>query len=156
MRNILFQAVCKVGIFMICAQAMIHFRPQESYEKYLKLLVSVMILIQLFLPVGSFLLGDGMGETAARLEQFMEELEADLSLSAQEAADTDEMLERMTLEEVRKRMEEQEREAEEGGGGEQEPQVGTVSGEEDGGKAAEDPGEDISITVEPVVIGSGE
>lgn len=151
----MFQAVCKVGIFMICAQAIIHFRPQESYEKYLKLLVSVMILIQLFLPVGSFLLGDGMGETAARLEQFMEELEADLSLSAQEAADTDEMLERMTLEEVRKRMEEREREAEEEGR-EQEPQVGTVSGEEDGEEAAKDPGEDISITVEPVVIGSGE
>lgn len=153
MRNILFQAICKVGIFMICAQAIIHFRPQEAYEKYLKLLVSVMILIQLFLPVGSFLLGDGMGETAERLEQFMEELESDLSLSAQEAADTDAMLERMTLEEVRKRMEEQERERE---AGEQESAERETAGQENGGKEAEAQRGDISVTVDPVVIGNGD
>lgn len=140
MRNALFQAICKVGIFMICAQAIVHFRPQEAYEKYLKLLVSVMILIQLFLPVGSFLLGGGMGETARRLEQFREELEQELELSAQEAADADEALERMTLEEVRKRMEEQERAAAE-------------SSENMDDTEASIP--EISVMVEPVVIESG-
>ena len=39
MRNPLFQAICRVGMFMICAQAIVHFRPNEAYEKYLKLLV---------------------------------------------------------------------------------------------------------------------
>lgn len=125
---------------MICAQAIVHFRPQEAYEKYLKLLVSVMILIQLFLPVGSFLLGGGMGETARRLEQFREELEQELELSAQEAADADEALERMTLEEVRKRMEEQERAAAE-------------SSENMDDTEASIP--EISVMVEPVVIESG-
>lgn len=141
MNNALFQAICKVGIFMICAQAIVHFRPQEAYEKYLKLLVSVMILIQLFLPIGSFLLGEGMGETAKRLEQFREELEQSLSLTAQEAAEADAALERMTLEEVRKRMEEQEQEVQE-------------AEEESGGSGddAEASETGISITVEPVEI----
>ncbi len=105
MRNTLFQAICRAGIFMICAQAIVHFRPQEAYEKYLKLLVSVMILIQLFLPVGSFLLGGGIEETAKRLEMFRRELEQELSLTQTQAEETDKLLERMTLEEVRKSME---------------------------------------------------
>ncbi len=46
MQNSLFQAICRVGIFMICAQAIVHFRPQEAYEKYLKLLISVMVLVR--------------------------------------------------------------------------------------------------------------
>lgn len=110
MRNVLFQAICKVGIFMICAQAIIHFRPREAYEKYLKLLVSVMILIQLFLPFGGFLLGESVGETAERLALFRERLEQEFRLSTLEAEETDKLLEQMTLEEVRRRMAEQESE----------------------------------------------
>ena len=113
MQNILFQTICRVGIFMICAQAIIHFRPRESYEKYLKLLVSVMILIQLFLPVGRFLMGEGMEQTLEGLELFRVQLEQEMESAAQEAAAADELLEQMTLEEVRRRMEEQNRQAEE-------------------------------------------
>lgn len=106
----LFQAICRTGIFMICAQAIVHFRPQESYEKYLKLLVSTMILVQLFLPVGSFFLPGGRKETTRQLEAFMENMEEELRFSEEQAAETDRILERMTLEEVRKRMEEQDSE----------------------------------------------
>ncbi len=113
MQNILFQTICRVGIFMICAQAIVHFRPREAYEKYLKLLVSVMILIQLFLPVGNFLLGDGAREALKRLEQFRTELEQEMEEASREAAMTDAMLEEMTLEEVRRRAEEQQRKAQE-------------------------------------------
>ena len=106
----LFQAIWRTGIFMICAQAIVHFRPQESYEKYLKLLVSTMILVQLFLPVGSFFLPGGRKETTRQLEAFMENMEEELRFSEEQAAETDRILERMTLEEVRKRMEEQDSE----------------------------------------------
>ena len=100
-----------MGIFMICAQAVVHFRPKESYEKYLKLLVSVIVLIQVFLPIGSFLLGDA----ARALEQFGRELEQGLEDAAGEAAAADELLEQMTLEEVMRRLEEQEGEGAQGG-----------------------------------------
>jgi hypothetical protein len=38
---------------MICAQAVINFRPDASYEKYLKLLMGVMVLILILKPVMS-------------------------------------------------------------------------------------------------------
>lgn len=107
MRNILFETICRIGIFMICAQAVIHFKPKQSYEKYLKLLVSVMVLIQLFLPVGSFLLGGGMERTLENLSGLRAQLEQEMESAAEEAAAAEELLERMTLEEVRKQMEAQ-------------------------------------------------
>ena len=61
---------------MICAQALLHFRAQETYEKYLKMLVSIMILIQLFIPVGAFFMGEKKDETAEALRQFKQDMEA--------------------------------------------------------------------------------
>lgn len=137
MNNVLFQAICKVGIFLICAQAIVHFRPREAYEKYLKLLVGIMILLQLFLPIGSFLLGSGMGRVADRLEAFRQGLEEEMGLAAEEADRAEETLERMTLEEVRRRMEEQAAlEAEQGTQG-------------SGGEEGESEGE-ISVEVGPI------
>lgn len=92
---------------MICAQAIVHFRPQESYEKYLKLLVSVMVLVQLFLPLGSFLAGVSGEDARGQLESFRESLEQSMEKARQQAEETDALLEQMTLEEVRRRMEEQ-------------------------------------------------
>lgn len=109
----LLQTICRIGIFMICAQAIIHFRPRETYEKYLKLLVGVMVLIQLFLPVGSFLLGGGMEQTLEGLESFRAQLEQEMETAAREAEAADKLLEQMTLEEIRKRVEEQNIPAEE-------------------------------------------
>ncbi len=52
---------------MICAQTIVHFRPKAVYEKYLKLLLGIMILIQLVTPMqgyfssaGNFLSGDSL------------------------------------------------------------------------------------------------
>lgn len=92
---------------MICAQTIVHFRPQESYEKYLKLLVSVMVLVQLFLPLGSFLAGVGGEDARGQLESFRKSLEQSMEEARQQAEETDALLEQMTLEEVRRRMEEQ-------------------------------------------------
>ena len=105
MHNILFQTICRTGIFMICAQTITHFRPNESYEKYLKLLVSVMVLIQLFLPVGAFLAG--VSGTDGSIDGFRESLEQSMEEARQQAAQTDAMLEQMTLEKVRRHIEEE-------------------------------------------------
>ncbi|MCM1570098.1 MAG: stage III sporulation protein AF [Roseburia sp.] len=92
MHSQLFKMICQMGIFVICAQTMIHFRPDKSYEKYLKLLVSIMILIQLFLPVGKFFLGDYQGNIMEQVGRFQLELEESVR-KAREA--------QMTLEKLR-------------------------------------------------------
>ena len=42
-----------IGVFLICAQMLIHFRPSGAYVKYLRLLVSIMILVQFLEPFGN-------------------------------------------------------------------------------------------------------
>lgn len=101
--NSFFQAICRVGIFMICAQAIVHFRPNESYEKYLKLLMSIMVLMQLFAPVASFFFGGGSLKTAELMEQFEKELAEGMQEAEKSAQEADRLLQQMTLEEVRRR-----------------------------------------------------
>ena len=70
----LYHVIGQVGIFLICAQTLIHFRPRESYEKYLKLLLSVMLLIQLFQPLLTVLGGDEIAGTNVQAAEFAEEI----------------------------------------------------------------------------------
>lgn len=49
----------RIGIFMIAAQAVIHFTPGPKYEKYMKLIVSMMILMQFLTPVYNIFLDAG-------------------------------------------------------------------------------------------------
>lgn len=63
-----------LGIFIICAQAVVHFSPSQTYTKYLKLLLSIMVLVQLLQPVLSFLIGndDFMNNLAGQLSEDFE------------------------------------------------------------------------------------
>lgn len=45
------ELVKKIGIFMIAAQAVIHFAPAQKYEKYIRMIVGVMILLQFLAPI---------------------------------------------------------------------------------------------------------
>ncbi len=57
-----------VGIFIVCAQAIVHFRPKASYEKYIKVLVSIIVLVMLIAPCFQ-LLGDAE-EFVASMKQY--------------------------------------------------------------------------------------
>lgn len=72
-----------IGIFLICAQMMIHFKPNGTYVKYLRLLVSIMILVQLMEPLGSFL---GLLEKG-QLQRRVDEMERKLTQISEEAYD---------------------------------------------------------------------
>ena len=103
----LFQAICQVGTFMICAQAVVHFRPKASYEKYLKLLVSVMILIQIFLPVSHLFSRDIQVDISERVALLEQELEHSIKRIQSSALQSEAILEEMTLEETQKQMQEE-------------------------------------------------
>lgn len=53
MLNSWLENIKSIGIFLICAQMLIHFRPGGAYVKYLRFLVSIMILVQLLEPFGN-------------------------------------------------------------------------------------------------------
>lgn len=106
MRGLLLRSICQMGIFVVCAQAIVHFRPDKSYEKYMKLLVSVMILVQIFQPIGSLFRGGGQEEFWDRMHRFQEQLEQGMEQAQGEAARSEELLEEMTLQQVQERLEE--------------------------------------------------
>lgn len=104
MNSYMMQTVCKTGIFVICAQVLVHFRPNATYEKYMKMLVSAIILLQLFLPVSNLFTGEENNSLAARVAWFEEQLSQNMEQAVQKYSEGEALLERMTLEEVRERM----------------------------------------------------
>lgn len=41
--NYFYQVICKISIFVICAEVLIQLRAREKYEKYLKVCLALMI-----------------------------------------------------------------------------------------------------------------
>ncbi len=82
MHSYLMESICKTGIFIICVQVLLHFRPKASYEKYLKMLVSAMILMQLFTPISGLF----RGQEGQTLEERVAWFESELELRMEEAA----------------------------------------------------------------------
>lgn len=100
MHSDFFNAVCRVGIFMICAQTIVHFRPNGSYEKYIKLLVSVMILIQILKPMMGLFGGSSATEFETRIAWFDEQLQEGIYKAEEDAEGAEEIISRMTLDDA--------------------------------------------------------
>ena len=65
----------RIGIFIICAQSFLHFTAGKSYEKYVKLLIGMMILAQFVVPVRALFLSGENAELWEEVERFQRELE---------------------------------------------------------------------------------
>lgn len=48
----------QVASFLICAGMLLHFRAKESYEKYIRLIVSMMVLLLLIQPLWGIMNGE--------------------------------------------------------------------------------------------------
>ena len=77
------EGVRRAGVFIICAQILVHLRPNGYYEKYLKMLVSAMILLQLFAPVSTFLTAGSDRGIAARVLWYEEQLQEAMQTSTE-------------------------------------------------------------------------
>lgn len=65
----------EIGIFVIIAQAILCFVPKETYAKYVKVLIGIMIVAQMASPVFSLLRGDAWDEIIFQGELLSKELE---------------------------------------------------------------------------------
>lgn len=77
------KTICRMGVFMICAQAIVHFRPKASYEKYLKILVRAMILLQLLAFVMGLFDGGDEVNMFDRAVQYVQQLENSMQQMAE-------------------------------------------------------------------------
>lgn len=80
----------RLSIFVLSARMLLCFSPKEEYEKYLRLIVNLLVLVQFLLPIGEFLkkgnLSDILTETRAfqaEIEKTMEEMEWDKVLQGE-------------------------------------------------------------------------
>lgn len=85
----LYRGIGQVGIFLICAQTVVHFRPKESYDKYLKLLLSIMLLLQLLQPVLTVFGGGEGWNVEEQVAGFTEELQTVLTRAYEQAGQTE-------------------------------------------------------------------
>lgn len=71
----LLESIGQIAVFIICAQTLLHFRAKASYEKYLKLLVSMMLLLLLVEPLMGMLGKGKEGDFFGRIEIYQQQLE---------------------------------------------------------------------------------
>lgn len=85
--NELIELIKRIGIFMIAAQAVLHFAPGQKYEKYIKLIVGALILLQFVTPLGGILARTetDWGGRLFEMEELLEE-EATVGLSGSRTA----------------------------------------------------------------------
>lgn len=86
----LYRVIGQAGIFLICAQTVVHFRPKEFYDKYLKLLLSVMLLLQLLQPVLTMFGGGDGWNAEEQVTGFTQELQAVLTRASEQAEQSQE------------------------------------------------------------------
>lgn len=98
----LLQIVKQTGIFIVCAQMILHFKPAECYEKYIRLLIGIMVLAQL-VAAGAAVFGkEGENFFAGRVDYYSGLLAQ--SMEGADMAEAEALLEKMTMEEVQARI----------------------------------------------------
>lgn len=99
-----FEVIKQVGIFMICAQMLLHFKASENYGKYIRLLMSMMVLIQLAVPLSGLLrgrTGENLAQGLTRYETLLTEQRGEINEACIQA---EQLLEELTLEEIKTRI----------------------------------------------------
>ncbi len=137
MLDALLGSIRQMSIFMICAQALIYFKPKGSYEKYLKLLVGAMILVQLFGPVQALLSGGGQS-LEERIAFYSSSFEQGFGEAALEEYRMEQIRRQLLTSQIGAQMESWNMEAE-GGGGE-------------AGYAEQETAAEVSVQIDPVIV----
>lgn len=136
MGNMLFETIRRLGIFMICAQMIVHLKPNESYEKYLKLLMSIMVMVQIIFPIMQLLGSEWDGARFSdRVRDYGKAMQGEKS-SADLSDAADEIVEKYTMREIDSRLVQQAQEngAENGSGNEEDGRTGDAALPEDAGE----------------------
>lgn len=71
------EGLIQMTVFIICAQTLMHLKPRETYEKYLKLIVNMLLLLQMLVPVREVIMGvtgDGLRQEVLQFQLQLEEI----------------------------------------------------------------------------------
>lgn len=118
------EVIVRTGIFMVCARMLVNLRLGPSYDKYLKILSSIMVFALILFPLLNLFAGEkqSMEDRVTVFEEYLSESNESPELLTEKAAV---ILRRMTESEVEKYPEDKEETAII-----HEPEAGEVSGEQ--------------------------
>lgn len=105
--SILIKSLIQTAVFMICARTMVQLRPKGDYEKYLKLLVSLMILSQITFALTG--LWKGGGEQEKQLEALEQQLSESLSKAGSLTGEAQRKVEELTMGQIREALAQEEK-----------------------------------------------
>lgn len=74
----------EIGIFIVIAQAILYFVPKETYAKYVKVLIGIMMIAKIATPVFSLFSGDTWEEIVFQGNLLEEELQEWQDISQEE------------------------------------------------------------------------
>ena len=137
----LLDSIRQMGVFMICAQALIYFKPKGSYEKYLKLLVSAMILVQLLSPVVALLSGKDGQSLEERIGFYSNSFEQGMNEAIFQEYRVEQIRQQLLTSRIRAQFEEGDAEP-----GRQEDSQVIAAGQEQRGEG------EIRVQIDPVTI----
>ena len=109
--SILIKSLIQTAVFIICARAMVQLRPKGDYEKYLKLLVSLMILSQITFALTG--LWKGGGEQEKQLEALEQQLSESLSKAGSLTGEAQRKVEELTMGQIREALAQEEKKKQE-------------------------------------------
>lgn len=99
MKENMVENIRRIGIFMIAAQTVIHFAAGNQYEKYMKVITGVIVLLQFISPfVASF--DDIMTKWQAEAEQITEQMESQAEGWQRESLYADHSVGRVALQQI--------------------------------------------------------
>ncbi|MBQ9136822.1 MAG: hypothetical protein IJX66_12105 [Lachnospiraceae bacterium] len=101
MGNGLFNLIKQVSVFVVCAQMILHFKPTEQYGKYIKLLIGLMVLVQLFVPLMSLIGKEGANVFSERMEYYQRIVADSMADAGLDGVATAERVEEMRLAEIK-------------------------------------------------------
>lgn len=101
MGNGLLSLIKQVSVFVICAQMILHFKPTAQYGKYIKLLIGLMVLVQIFVPLMSLFGKGGATAFSERMEYYQKIVADSMTEAGLEGVTTAERVEEMRLEEIK-------------------------------------------------------
>ena len=98
--------VKRMGIFLICAESILYFSPGNSYQKYIRVLIGFMLLMQFMIPVKAILSGQDKVSIENQVNEFRLQLESAASEKNDflHFPDQEEMVEKSIIEEVKSRL----------------------------------------------------
>ncbi len=92
MFSVFLELVKRVGIFVIIGQTVLHFGISKEYEKYMKLVVSLMVVAQVIFAFGSYGKKDGTNSFMVSSEEYYERWEENMKELEKEFENRQELL----------------------------------------------------------------